>query len=34
LAVRQQHGMEVRYDGIVVGSYTVDLLVENLSWWN
>ena len=29
LAVRQQHGVEVRYDGIVVGSYTTDLLVEN-----
>ena|ERR1700761_5947691 len=27
LAVRQQHGVEVRHDGIVVGSYTADLLV-------
>ena len=28
LAVSQQHPMLVRYDGIVVGHYTVDLLVE------
>ena len=28
LAVSQQHPMLVRYDGIVVGDYTVDLLVE------
>ena len=28
LAVSQQHRMAVRYDGIVVGGYTVDLLVE------
>jgi GxxExxY protein len=28
LAVSQQHPMVVRYDGIVVGEYTVDLLVE------
>jgi len=30
LAVSQQHRMIVRYDGIVVGDYTVDLLVENI----
>src|SRR5271154_640640 len=29
LAVSQQHRMVVRYDGIVVGDYTVDLLVEH-----
>ena len=29
LAVSQQHPMVVRYDGIVVGEYTVDLLVEH-----
>ena len=29
LAVSQQHAMVVRYDGIVVGEYTVDLLVEH-----
>lgn len=29
LAVSQQHPMVVRYDGIVVGEYTVDLLIEN-----
>ena len=28
-AVSQQHPVVVRYDGIVVGDYTVDLLVEN-----
>jgi len=28
LAVVQQHGIVVRYDGIVVGEYAVDLLVE------
>ena len=30
LAVSQQHPMVVRYDGIVVGEYAVDLLVENI----
>jgi GxxExxY protein len=30
LAVSQQHPMAVRYDGIVVGEYTVDLLVEHI----
>jgi GxxExxY protein len=30
LAVSQQHPMVVRYDGIVVGEYTVDLLVERI----
>jgi GxxExxY protein len=29
LAVSQQHPVVVRYDGIVVGEYTVDLLVED-----
>ncbi|HEY1384638.1 MAG TPA: GxxExxY protein [Dongiaceae bacterium] len=29
-AVAQQHPMVVRYDGIVVGEYTVDLLVEHV----
>jgi GxxExxY protein len=28
LAVSQQHPMVVRYDGIVIGEYMVDLLVE------
>jgi GxxExxY protein len=30
LAVSQQHRMVVRYDGIVVGDYTVDLLVDHI----
>ncbi len=30
LAVSQQHPMVVRYDGIVVGDYTVDLLIEHI----
>ena len=30
LAVSQQHPMLVRYDRIVVGDYTVDLLVEQI----
>ena len=30
LLVEQQHRMVVRYDEIMVGDYTVDLLVENL----
>ena len=30
LAVSQQHPMVVRYDGVVVGEYTVDLLVEHI----
>ena len=29
LAVSQQHRMVVRYDGVVVGDYTADLLVEH-----
>jgi GxxExxY protein len=29
LMVAQQHRMAVRYDDVVVGDYTVDLLVEN-----
>ena len=28
LRVEQQHGIEVRYDGIVVGQYFTDLLIE------
>jgi GxxExxY protein len=31
LGVSQQHPMLVRYDGIVVGEYTVDLLVEHIA---
>ena len=30
LTVSQQHPVVVRYDGIVVGEYTVDLLVEGV----
>src|SRR5689334_18076942 len=30
LAVSQQHPLTVRYDGIVVGEFTADLLVEGL----
>jgi GxxExxY protein len=30
IAASQQHRMVVRYDGIVVGDYTVDLLVEHM----
>jgi GxxExxY protein len=30
LAVSQQHPMVVRYDGVVVGEYAVDLLVEHI----
>jgi len=29
VAVSQQHGMAVKYQGIVVGEYAVDTLVEN-----
>lgn len=29
-AVSQQHPMVVRYDGVVVGEYAVDLLVEDI----
>lgn len=29
LSVRQQQGIEVHYDGIVVGEFFADLLVEN-----
>ena len=28
LAVEQQHGMTVRYKGVIIGEYTADLLVE------
>jgi GxxExxY protein len=31
LAVSQQHPTVVRYDGIVVGEYAVDLLVEHMA---
>jgi GxxExxY protein len=30
LVVSQQHRMVVRYDGVVVGEYSVDLLVEDI----
>lgn len=30
LLVSQQHGITVLYDGVVVGEYTADLLVESL----
>jgi GxxExxY protein len=30
LVVSQQHSMVVRYDGVVVGEYSVDLLVEDI----
>ena len=30
LTVAQQHRIVVRYDNVVVGDYTVDLLVENI----
>jgi GxxExxY protein len=29
LRVRQQHGIQVRYDGVVVGDFAADLLVED-----
>src|SRR3984957_5235957 len=29
LAVAQQYGVVVRYDGVIVGEYTTDLLVED-----
>ena len=28
LAAEQQHGMTVRYKGVIIGEYTADLLVE------
>ena len=28
LAVEQQHGITVRYKGVIIGEYTADLLVE------
>ncbi len=30
LAVEQQHRMVIRYDDVVVGDYTADLLVEDM----
>ena len=30
LAVAQQHGIVVRYDGVVVGAYAADLVVEDV----
>jgi GxxExxY protein len=30
LQVEQQHGITIRYDGIVVGEYVADLLVEGV----
>jgi GxxExxY protein len=29
LETKQQHGIQVRYDGVVVGEFAADLLVEN-----
>jgi GxxExxY protein len=29
LAVEQQHNVAVHYDGVVVGAYAADMLVEN-----
>ena len=29
LQVKQQHGLQVRYDGLVVGEFAADLLVED-----
>ena len=29
LKVKQQHGIQVRYDGVVVGEFAADLLVED-----
>lgn len=29
IAVAQQHGIAVTYDGVIVGEYTTDLLVED-----
>ena len=29
MTVAQQHNVSVHYDGVVVGAYTADLLVEN-----
>jgi GxxExxY protein len=29
MTVRQQHNVEVRYDGMVAGAYSADLLVEH-----
>ena len=29
LKVQQQHGIQVRYDGVVVGEFAADLLVED-----
>lgn len=29
LTVKQQHGITVEYDGVIIGTYAVDLLVED-----
>ena len=29
LKVKQQHGIQIRYDGVVVGEFAADLLVED-----
>ena len=29
LSVKQQHGIQVKYDGVVVGEFAADLLVED-----
>ena len=30
LVIRQQHSVEVRYDGMIVGGYIADIIVEDL----
>jgi GxxExxY protein len=30
LVIRQQHSVEVRYDGMIVGDYIADIVVEDL----
>ena len=30
LIIRQQHSVEVRYDGMIVGDYVADIVVEDL----
>ena len=29
LKIQQQHGIQVRYDGVIVGEFAADLLVED-----
>ena len=33
LVVGQQIAIGVEYDGVIVGAYVADLLVENAGWW-